>query len=106
MALPGCTKEGVLYIIDCQTCRLKGVKRQYIGQSSRSGYQRGREHDKVIGEGVETHPLTIHFEEEHKGEKQDILFRIINKYQTALSRQVAESVLIEEVTTKQMNVLI
>ena len=30
IALLGCTREGVLYVIDCKMCRKKGVTRQYI----------------------------------------------------------------------------
>ena len=44
--------------------------------------------------------MSIHFSEEHNGEQQDVIFWIIRKFQTALSRQVAESVTIEEVAAK------
>ena len=46
IALPGCTRDGILYALDCQTCRKEGKRRQYIGENSRSGYQRGKEHGK------------------------------------------------------------
>ena len=95
IALPGCTREGILYALDCQTCRKEGVRRQYVGESSRSGYQRGREHWKEVSEGAMTHPMTLHFIEEHNGIQQEILLWILNKFHTALARQVAESVLIE-----------
>ena len=29
--LPGCTTEGINYVLECSTCRDKGVKRQYWG---------------------------------------------------------------------------
>ena len=34
VALPGCTREGVVYALDCTECRGKGVRRQYIGETS------------------------------------------------------------------------
>ena len=86
--------------IDCQTCRKEGKRRQYIGESSRSGYQRGKEHGKEVSEGVLTHPMTLHFLEEHNGVQQEVILRILNKFHTALARQVAESVMIEEVAGK------
>ena len=100
IALPGCTREGVLYVLDYQACRKEGIRRQYIGESSRSGYQRGREHWKEVSEGALTHPMTLHFLEEHEGKQQEVILRIVNKFHTALARQVAESVLIEEVANK------
>merc|ERR1712240_287130 len=42
------------------------------------------------------HPLVIHFLEEHQGERQDVLFRILSKHHTPLDRQIQESVNIEE----------
>merc|ERR1712105_61528 len=54
-ALPICTKEGVVYTIECTTCRKEGRKRIYWGESSRSGYQRGCEHEKEISDGIAMH---------------------------------------------------
>ena len=47
-----------------------------------------------------THPMTLHFLEEHNGVQQEVILRILNKFHTALARQVAESVMIEEVAGK------
>merc|ERR1712105_111523 len=71
-ALPNCTIEGVGYILECATCRKKGMKRQYVGESSRSPCQRGQEHMAEISNGVISHPLVIHFWEEHAGERQHV----------------------------------
>ena len=50
---------------------------------------------------VATHPLTIHFHEEHSGKVQETVFRIISKHYSALERQVMESVVIEEVAARK-----
>ena len=57
VAKASCTGEGINYVIECRTCREKGVKRRYYGESSRSTYQRGNEHVKEIENGVLSHPL-------------------------------------------------
>ena len=49
-ALPSCTTEGVNYIVECKTCRKKGISTQYLDESSRSAYQNGIEHIKEIRE--------------------------------------------------------
>ena len=41
---PKCTNEGVGYLLECWTCRLKGKAARYVGESSRSAFQRGKEH--------------------------------------------------------------
>ena len=48
IALPCCTKESINYTLECITCRLEGKKATYIGETSRSPYQRGREHSSDI----------------------------------------------------------
>ena len=32
VALPGCTREGIVYILECLTCRQQGIRRQYVGE--------------------------------------------------------------------------
>ena len=59
-AIPSCTGEGMNYCIECISCRKQGLRRIYIGETSRSLYQRGREHSKEIQEMSPTHPLVIH----------------------------------------------
>ena len=39
-----------------------------------------------------SHPLVIHFWEEHEGQQQQIIMRVVSKHVTALDRQVMESV--------------
>ena len=96
IALSCCTKESINYTIECITCRLEGRKRIYWGESSRSGYQRGQEHHREIIGGVQTHPLVLHFAEEHDGTRQEYLMRVTNYHKKALERQVLESIRIEE----------
>ena len=67
-----------------------------MGDTSRSRYQRGLEHFKEIEEGIATHPMVIHFWEDHSGRRQDCLMRILSGHLTPLDRQTTESVNILE----------
>ena len=42
-----------------------------------------------------SHPMVQHFWEEHQGEEQEVLFRVLGRHLKALERQIKESVLIE-----------
>ena len=87
-SLPGCTNEGGNYVIECLPCRKAGIVRRYFGETSRSSYQRGREHLREVEQGVATHPLVLHFREEHQEETQPIMMRILSRHLTALEREV------------------
>ena len=45
----------------------------YVGETSRSPYQRGKEHQEEVDLTKKVHPLVIHFQEVHNEEKQAIL---------------------------------
>ena len=47
-SIPSCTGEGTNYSIECLTCRQEGKRRIYFGETSRSPYQRGSEHQKEV----------------------------------------------------------
>ena len=79
---------------------MSGKEAKYVGETSRSPYQRGHEHQKVIDEAKTSHPLVSHFQEVHQGTQQPILMRIVRETQTALERQVWESVIIDRVSRK------
>ena len=91
-ALPICTRESINYTLECISCKEEGRKRIYWGESSRSGNQRGVEHFKEIVSGVQTHPMVLHFMEEHAGERQDFLMRITRYHKKAVERQILESI--------------
>ena len=89
------------YILECITCRKEGVRRAYLGETSRSSYQRGREHIKKILKGMATHPMIIHSLEEHGGEAQPVLMRTLYSHLTAMDRQVQEYLNILQEARKQ-----
>ena len=99
-ASPKCTSEGIGYIIECWPCRLEGKTFSYVGESSRSSYQRGREHTQEVEMRRQTHPLVIHSEEQHEGRGVEIIMRVVTQTETALQRQVWESVQIDAMSSK------
>ena len=82
------------------TCRKEGKRRVYLGETSRSACQRGREHFKEIQEATPTHPLVIHNVEEHGGETQPVLMRSLSAHLMTMDRQVKESLNIIQETRK------
>ena len=48
----------------------------------------------------QSHPLVIHSEEAHGGRKIELLMRVIRQIETALERQVWESVAINALAAK------
>ena len=94
-SFPKCTNEGIGYLLECWPCRLAGKAARYVGESSRSAFQRGKEHVADLNSGKKTHPLNIHFTEAHGGKQQEIIMRVLNTPQTALARQIWESVTID-----------
>ena len=90
VALPKCTTEGIGYVKECWPCRLQGRKTKYIGEKSRSAYQRAGEHWKEIQAGKKTHPVVEHFLEHHQGTMEEVLLQTLGMFQTALQRQVWE----------------
>ena len=91
VSVPKCTSEGAGYSVECWECRRRGEKFQYIGETSRSPYQRGREHAKDIREGNPAHPMVIHAMEEHGGVPQPVLMRVLSSHLTSMDRQIQES---------------
>ena len=73
---------------------------RHVGESSRSAHQRGKEHMREITKGKRTHPLVIHFIEEHNEARQEILLGVVGKFKTPLERQVWESVKIYSTMAK------
>ena len=97
-AIPKCTSESVRYAMECWDCRKGGKKFMYIGETSRSAYQRGREHQEEVDLAKKSHPLVIHFQECHQGQQQQLLMRTVKVARTALERQVWESVHIDRLS--------
>ena len=114
-----CTKRCIIYETWCMSCEDKEVKRieeetdderenvrkmegiklyKYIGESSRSIYERGLEHLRDKEEIKADSHMIKHFFDKHSDEQlEDMRFgvRILKQAKTAFTRQIGESVAIQ-----------
>ena len=65
----------------------------YVGETSRSIFERGKEHWEGAKKGAENNHMVRHVKMEHKDEgAPNFSLRVVKHYKTALARQVAEAV--------------
>ena len=95
--LPPCTRTSVLYENVCSKCskELEDVKEGsiYIEESSRTIYERSKEHWKDWQSRSEKSHVLGHQVETHGGDEQpEFCMRTVRFFRSALSRQVGEAV--------------
>ena len=66
----------------------------YVGETSRSIYERAKEHWGAYQGGTEDSHIRKHQLLVHQGESHNFIMRLVEFHQSALSRQVGEAVLI------------
>ena len=120
-----CSKRSLVYETWCQTCYMKDVEEireteeseeeankkiekirlhKYIGETARSAYERGWEHQEALRKLEEDSHLLKHVAHYHQGvPMEEIRFgmRVKRYARTALERQVLESVLIQDERQEQ-----
>ena len=79
-----CNRENVVYKGTCLTCKDKGKTSVYIGETSRSGYVRGRQHLEAIKDYSRNgnNAFGRHIGEEHGGEETELKRDIIKCFRT------------------------
>ena len=119
-----CTQRCIVYATWCITCENKAIEEidkediedkeknkrkkeiklhMYIGESSRSAYERGLEHTRDCTEmKKESHMIKHYFEYHEKEELENMEFgmKILRTPKTAFNRQISESVLIQSNKSK------
>ena len=94
-----CRTTNVTYKIECE------CGDQYIGETARNGYSRGKEHLNSLANQSDDSVLYRHIKEKHQeNSTQTPKFKmtILNTHKTTLDRQVAEAVLIGRVPHDQL----
>ena len=96
-----CWIESILYQLQCVPCVQLGQVSLYIGETSRTGFQRGGEH-RSSGELIkDDFPLAKHGIDFHNLEPNQPVPRfrmtVLRSFKTALQRLVAQSVMIQRV---------
>ena len=86
-----CRKSNIGYTVNCDTCR--GVTVQYVGETSKSGYQRGLGHLARYHGRNEDSPLWKHAISHHGG-RLDVRYsmNVVRTFKEPLTRQVNEAV--------------
>ena len=100
-----CFDKNIVYQVSCLDCEGGEQKKtaMYVGQTSRSMYERGQEHLLGLRKKNENNPLFKHVTEEHNGDtKVKFEMKTVKKHFSAFQRIVHESVLIER-TSKAKN---
>ena len=64
-----CQVEGVCYSLTCKGCKANNKASTYIGETSRTAYERGLEHIRGHENEEEDNCLWKHSVEDHRGTK-------------------------------------
>ena len=67
---------------------------QYIGESARTGWDRGRNHADSVSRGQIGDPIVDHYAQNHPGQEMDFEMRIIKFEDKNLHRQASEGYII------------
>ena len=92
----GCLKENVLYKLTCTTCRKEDTCAEYVGESSRSLFQRMAEHIGGAKRKDPRNPLFSHIQAYHPGLQAEpsstFTVKLLRTFRTPLARVIAEAV--------------
>ena len=102
--LPNCTQSSLVYENVCGACNpgaeedkeLKEIRQDiptlYVGETSRSVYERSKEHWGAWRSKSEKSHIWKHQIEAHKGAAPKFYMRVVKNFKSALSRQISEAV--------------
>ena len=112
-----CTRRSITYMTWCQTCfemeveKLEGTEVEkeeqknaikyhlYLGETSRSAFERGFEHKDGIRKLNKANHFLKHLVDKHREEdweKVDMQMKVVKYHRSAFERQIYEAVLIQE----------
>ena len=101
--LPACSRTSVVYENVCSTCNPEAGAKElgsindkvpslYVGESSRTLYERTGEHWKDVRSNSDKSHMIRHQQLVHQGAAPNFVMRAVKFYRTALSRQIGEAV--------------
>ena len=103
-----CRQRNATYSTECKRClEIGGKKSRYYGESARTCFERGQEHQKDYQNAKEDSHMAKHWLEDHPGEERpNFAMKVARTHKSALVRQVHEAVLIEMANeNEEVNVL-
>ena len=114
--LPDCTKKNLVYENICVSCNPGAAKKGeleegrvdiptiYVGETSRSIFERSKEHWEGARKGAENNHMVKHLKMVHEEEQEPkFVMKVIKHYKTALARQIAEAVRIRRRGEKEQS---
>ena len=89
-----CKTSNVGYSISCKLCKERNKEISYEGETARTGYIRGREHQKELENKSKRSVLYKHVLKEHQEEQEAVEFqmKIVKSFHDPLNRQIDESI--------------
>ena len=103
-----CRSESVVYEIRCSLCEKRGKRKVYLGETGKSGWERGEQHWRGWRKKEKNSCLWKHNINDHDGklgeEEEGCKMKILSKPRRALQRQVEEAIrILEEEPRALMN---
>ena len=99
-----CWKSGINYEITCKPCLRDGRLARYIGESGRSSYSRGLEHEQNLRSLKRGQPLADHVIEVHLGMnlmQTDFDMCVTGSYKKPLPRLISEGHKLDKLLTER-----
>ena len=94
---PGrCMSQGIVYVIECSTCKAQGKESKYFGETAKTCYNRGAQHLAALKSGNKESPMVEHQEKHHPDTPRDFKMKVLSTHTKPLQRQSEEASLIEE----------
>ena len=87
-----CQLENIVYRISCLECAKTGTRAEYTGESSRTAYLRGCEHQDGLRQRSDKNAMWKHCVEHHESEEVLFKMKVIRGHKSPLTRQVHEGV--------------
>ena len=90
-----CFRRNIVYTNTCKQCTEVGKTMYYVGESSRSSYERGSEHWKGFVTKKQDNHILKHLEVVHPDQNEPKFeFKVQGTFKSAFTRQITEAVMI------------
>ena len=93
-----------MYTLKREECPSRGIQASYWGETARSSFLRGLDHQALLQNKDDSSPLWKHIVAHHEA-RDDVVYtmKVMRNHATALTRQIEESVAIDR---KKVDLLI
>ena len=101
----GCRHSNVGYELVCNSCSEQGITATYQGETSKSSYERGKQHTEGLTKKVDDNPIWKHSQLVHNSDnKVSFSMHVKGRFRKPMERQENEAIRIREsVSVQQLN---